>query len=161
MAEEFRLQLSADATKVESEISKITGKTYTLRFSTNGSRTEVTKYTDDLGRATTETTKYNSQNKLLSTTLKTVDNNYHTLGQTLSNTLSKVLQFGTATAIIAGVVQAMHQAVEVVKEYDAALTDFKKVSDLSGESLSDYTKKLGTLGESVARTKTEMIQGAT
>ena len=30
---------------------------------------------------------------------------------------------------------------DTIKEFDDALTDFKKVSDLSGESLQNYTEK--------------------
>ena len=39
------------------------------------------------------------------------------------------------------------------KDFDDALTEFKKVSDLSGDSLNEYTQQLGELGESVARTR--------
>ena len=37
-------------------------------------------------------------------------------------------------------------------EMDSALTDFKKVSDLSGDSLDQYVNKLQDLGSTVART---------
>ena len=34
---------------------------------------------------------------------------------------------------------------------DAAQTELKKVSDLSGKSLDDYTKKLAKMGQQVGR----------
>ena len=51
-------------------------------------------------------------------------------------------------------------AIDTIKEFDDALTEFKKVSDLSGESLDNYTKKLGELGTELGRTRTEMISSA-
>lgn len=42
--------------------------------------------------------------------------------------------------------------VEEVYELDGALTEFKKVSDLSGDSLDKYVDKLSEMGQSVART---------
>ena len=46
-------------------------------------------------------------------------------------------------------------------ELDKAITEFKKVSDLTGESLSRYVDKLGDLGQLTARTKSEMVEAAT
>ena len=37
----------------------------------------------------------------------------------------------------------------------------KKVSDLSGETLDNYVDKLSIMGSEVARTTSEMIEGAT
>ena len=42
--------------------------------------------------------------------------------------------------------------VDQVFELDTTLTDFKKVSDLSGAALDDYVSKLSEMGNSVART---------
>lgn len=58
-------------------------------------------------------------------------------------------------------VQLFSDMIEQVYELDGALTEFKKVSDLSGESLSAYVDRLGKIGETVARTTSEMVQGAT
>ena len=35
----------------------------------------------------------------------------------------------------------------------------RKVSDLEGQALDDYTKKLGELGETVARTRKFLCEG--
>ena len=37
----------------------------------------------------------------------------------------------------------------------------KKVSDLSGSALDDYVEKLSKLGDTVARTSSEMVDAAT
>ena len=42
--------------------------------------------------------------------------------------------------------------VDEVYALDSSLTEFKKVSDLSGASLDNYTSKLSEIGKTVART---------
>ena len=42
--------------------------------------------------------------------------------------------------------------VDEVYALDSSLTEFKKVSDLSGASLENYTNKLSEIGKTVART---------
>lgn len=73
----------------------------------------------------------------------------------------KVIQFGAVTAIIRGVTSGMGDMVQKTFELDAALTEFKKVSDLSGKGLEQYTDKAFKMGRSVAKTGTEMIEAAT
>ena len=57
--------------------------------------------------------------------------------------------------------KAIRGMVENVKELNAAQVELKKVSDLAGEALDKYTDKAYKAGESVARTGTEMVEGAT
>lgn len=77
------------------------------------------------------------------------------------STMGKVIKFQVITKIITGFTTACREAVNVVKEFDTALTEFKKVSDLSGDSLDSYTQKLGELGSAVARTRTQMVEAST
>lgn len=73
----------------------------------------------------------------------------------------KVIQFGAITAIIRGVTSGMGDMVKNVYELDGALTEFRKVSDLSGKGLERYTDQAYKVGKTVARTGTEMIEAAT
>lgn len=73
----------------------------------------------------------------------------------------KVIQFGAITAVIRGVTSGMGDMVKNVYDLDKALTEFKKVSDLSGKGLEQYTDQAYKVGKTVARTGTEMIQAAT
>lgn len=84
-----------------------------------------------------------------------------TLGQTFADTTKKVTQFYTSVSAINLVQNAFQSAMGTVKQFDDTLTDFKKVSDLSGQSLINYTKTLGDLGSEVARTREEMVASAT
>lgn len=57
--------------------------------------------------------------------------------------------------------QALQETKNAISEFDASLTEFKKVSDLGGDSLQDYVEKLGELGQEVGRTRAEMTDLAT
>lgn len=83
------------------------------------------------------------------------------LGSDFIDTTKKVAKFGVSTAVIGLFTASVANAVQIVKDFDDALTEFKKVSDLSGNSLNEYTQQLGELGESVARTRIEMVEAAT
>ena len=83
------------------------------------------------------------------------------LGQSFGDIVTKVGKFYLATKPIQMMQKAFDEAVETVKEFDDAVTELNKVSDLSGESLDDYTQKLGELGQTVARTRSEMVASST
>lgn len=150
---------------------------------------EVTTYTDKLGNMATVTkitadTGEQLSNKLTkvktvtndvsssldkaSTSAKNVGTNFNHSsreGQTLANQFvditKKVLAFGTATQVIMLFRQGISEAIDIVMKFDDTLTEFKKVSDLSGESLTNYTDKLSEMGKEVARTGREMLESAT
>lgn len=79
----------------------------------------------------------------------------------LGSTIPKVGAFAVATTAIGLFTGGVRSAIDQVFELDAAVTEFRKVSDLSGEALDDYTDKLSNLGSEVARTKAEMVSAAT
>ena len=131
------------------------------------------------------TTQYNKQGAILSQTINKVQRDYSKLRQQteevkrsqeelnqtvkssksifqdFADTFMKMAKFNTINLIYDQIVESMSKAVEITKEYNEVLTEFTKVSDLSGESLQNYTEKLGVLGLDVARTTSEMIDGAT
>ena len=67
----------------------------------------------------------------------------------------------TPTGLGANIFSSVYGVVEEVKEVDKALTEFKKVSDLRGSDLDDYSKDLAVSGREVARTMSDMIDAAT
>lgn len=62
------------------------------------------------------------------------------------------LTYQVANDVFRRSIQVISSMVEQVRELDSAITDFKKVSDLSGASLDSYVDKLTKAGQSVART---------
>ena len=75
-----------------------------------------------------------------------------TLGQDFLDTSKKVAKFGAITAILGAFTTVMYQAVDSILEMNKAQTEFKKVSDLSGESLKEFTQRATEAGMAVART---------
>lgn len=81
--------------------------------------------------------------------------------QTMGDIFEKMSKFYTVSQVIGLATSATRGWYEAVADLDSALTEFKKVSDLSGDSLEAYTDKLSALGKETARTKTEMVEAAT
>ena len=164
--QDFTLNLKANADGLDKSIRNVTDRTYTVKLKADGSsmRTltqDVTSADGKLQGVVKTMTKFDAQGNILNTTITKSAKNVKTWGQEFSDSFGKVLRFGTITALIGAFTSAMADAVKVVKEFDDAMTDLRKVSDLEGQALDDYTKKLGELGETVARTRVEMTQNAT
>jgi TP901 family phage tail tape measure protein len=98
--------------------------------------------------------------KNLGNSLNQVDKESKSLGQSFGDIVTKVGKFYLATKPIQMMQQAFDEALQSVKDFDDAMTDLRKVSDLDGEALTDYTIKLGELGEAVYRSRTEMTEAA-
>ena len=62
------------------------------------------------------------------------------------------LTFNVAHEVFSKFLSVVKDMAGQVYELDAALTEFKKVSDLSGSALDDYVDKLSQLGQEVGRT---------
>lgn len=62
------------------------------------------------------------------------------------------LTFQAANEIFSKSIQILGTMTEEVFKLDDSLTEFKKISDLSGDSLDRYTKNLARMGRQVART---------
>lgn len=139
----FKVKVQADGTQIK-ELNK-----------------EVEKAVDKQGNLTTTTKTLNQKTGEWNTTIKESSKQVKTLGQDFVETTAKVAKFGAVTAIIGAFTSAVAEAVQTVKEFDDTLTEFKKVSDLSGESLNEYTQQLGELGQTVARTRSEMVASST
>lgn len=71
------------------------------------------------------------------------------------------MSISVANAIMHEFIDIAGSMVDQVSELDAAITEFKKVSDLAGDSLDRYVEELGELGKLTARTTSEMVDAAT
>ena len=70
------------------------------------------------------------------------------------------LTYQAAYSIVSKSIGAISSMVGQVRELDSAITEFKKVSDLTGAALDNYVQQLGEMGSIVARTTSEMVEGA-
>ena len=62
------------------------------------------------------------------------------------------LSYQAGNLILDKTIKLITSMVDQVFELDSALTEFKKVSDLSGSSLDNYVSTLSAMGNTVART---------
>ena len=62
------------------------------------------------------------------------------------------LDFNTANEVFSKATEVIGSLAEQVLELDTALTEYKKVSSLSGAALDDYVDKLSEIGLTVGRT---------
>ena len=148
----FETQAKAAAKKVSSSV------TSTIKVSADGkSVTQLNKTlektVDDTGKVTSKMQAFNSATGQVTTTVKQSSTAVKGLGEDFVDTLGKVAKFGAVTAVIGAFTAAIAEAAKTVKDFDDAIVDYEKVSNLSGQALDDYTQKLGELGATVARTR--------
>ena len=168
-----KLQAVLDTSQIKHDLELISKKN-TVKFNVDGSKQftqETLKMRDAQGNLYNVMTKTSASGELLgrklTTTTKAMKSaDVATLGLVksggeLANIFKKVVEFGLVTDVIQLFSQVISEAVSAVFELDAAVTEFKKVSDLSGDALDDYTEKLGKMGQEVARTRAEMVDAAT
>lgn len=88
--------------------------------------------------------------------IKLPNNSFKDLSKNIDNVNESAedlgLTFNVANEIFQKSVEIIGNMVEQVYTLDSALTEFKKVSDLSGDSLDNYVNKLSQMGSAVART---------
>lgn len=82
-------------------------------------------------------------------------------GLGLLDVTKKVAAFGAVTTVIQGATAGIGDMVKNVFELDAALTEYKKVSDLGQKGIEKMTDSAFKMGRTVAKTGTEMVQAAT
>lgn len=159
----LRNQLDTFGSKYVLNISaNVTGLQQTSKLSTNigNIATNADRMASSMETARNASSKFASQ----------ATNDYNKLGRTIQGAIESQKSWGkvlvdqartrAVTLAINEVIQLTQEAVQTIKEFDDALTEMKKVCDLSGESLEKYTKQLGELGQELGRTRTEMVESA-
>lgn len=186
MADNFQLNLEAkvDVSAIRKQLKEV-GKTTKISIDSEGVQKavqNVTKFKDAVGNTTTVTQKFDKEGKYLNTTLsqtsrvaKDTAKEVKNVGDAVDNTGKQAMTLGerfTAAGrklqSVNGIFQALknaavtfEQTLQPLLEFEDSLTELKKVSDLSGESLDEYTKKLGQMGQEVGKSRKEMTDAAT
>ena len=134
-----------------------------------GQAVKKTEYLNERGihvattqrQITEATNKASAANKNFSNSTNQAAKSANTLNWSLSDAFRRLANFYLASLPIRAFQTAITDAVQVVKDFDSAITEMGKVSDYSGEKLKSYTRNLADLGTEVARTQTEMTEAAT
>ena len=83
------------------------------------------------------------------------------LGWTLSDAFSRLANFYLASLPLRALQSGISNTIETIKDFDSALIEFRKVSDLAGESLTNYVSKLAEMGELTGSTMQAMVEAST
>ena len=164
---DFYAKFRADTTQLVKDLKTVSAQqTFKVKVQADGTQVkelqkEVMKVVDSEGKMTTVTNTLNKKTGEFNQTLKESAKTAKTWSEEFSQSFEKVLRFGSVTAIIGAFTKGIHDAGQVVKEFDDTLVEFRKVSDLSGDSLTEYTKKLADLGQQTGSTMTAMVSAAT
>lgn len=100
----------------------------------------------------------NTQLKDTNTQLKDMPTNTETAQR---GVYKLATEFNNLKSTVLGLYSTLKALTQPVFELDASLTEFKKVSDLSGDSLDAYVEKLKGLRTEVGRSTAEMVDAAT
>ncbi len=79
----------------------------------------------------------------------------------LGKSFAKLSTYVSAAMIINEITRAIKDMITQVKELDSSLVELKKVTDLEGDSLEEFTEDAFKLGEEVGRTGKEVIDATT
>lgn len=151
----------ATTTKANGEIETVTKTTKSWKDA-NGYLHESITTVDKDGKqvgATIENIKKAEQDTAKQT--QEFGQQAQTLGERFANMVKNFATFYVATLPTQLFRQAISESVQLVKDFDNALIEFRKVSDLSGESLDAYTDKLARMGEVTGSTITAMVEAST
>ena len=176
----------ADLDKFRADAEKNGKINITINYDkAKGTKTQIEQLKTATGEYATVVTKLNSQGQALeqvitkvgrsannaSSGINKLNQSQQSLNSTaqrsksifsdFTDTFLKMAKFNTINLIYDGLINKMSEAIQITNEFDAAMTEFKKVTDTSKISLSEYTEELGKLGELTASTTTEMISAAT
>lgn len=81
--------------------------------------------------------------------------------QDFTDTFLKMAKFNTINMIYDGLIDKMSEAIQITNDFDAAMTEFKKVTDTTNLSLTEYTENLAKLGSAVGLGATSMLEAST
>ena len=79
----------------------------------------------------------------------------------LRRALRTLTQYYLASLPIRAVQTAITETIQTLRDFDSALIEFRKVSDLAGESLQNYIADLAELGEVTGSTMQAMVEAST
>lgn len=143
-----------DTNKLISETKSLLGQLGTASKNVDKNVRGLDNTTKKLNSSMDGTTK---KSKKAADAFNHTANHGKTLSKLFTDITKKVSAFGLVTQAILLLKRAMQEAVSVTVQYDEAITDFTKVSDLSGASLDKYTQKLGEMGKEVFRTRKHFL----
>lgn len=145
----FQILVAAtlDAANIQKQLNAISKKYGTMKINLDVDNTSLNNATNSL----------NNYQQGLKQTSEAAQNT----SQSIGDIIGKVTKFGAATLVINKFRQAIVDGYEAVKELDASVTEYRKVSELTDSQMGGFIDTARELGLTVARTADEMVEAAT
>ena len=144
----FQILVAAtlDAANIQKQLNAISKKYGTMKINLDVDNTSLNNATNSL----------NNYQQGLKQTSEAAQNT----SQSIGDIIGKVTKFGGATLIINKFRQAIVDGYGAVKELDASVTEYRKVSELTDSQMGGFIDTARELGLTVARTADEMVEAA-
>lgn len=152
--------VKVDTSTVQQQLNK-SGFKPTIKVQTqldDGKIRTTTKYVNGMKQSFTEV---DGVVKTVSSDMQVASTRVGQLGQNFLDTTGKVLKFGASTAIIGLFTASVSEGIKTVKEMDASLIELRKVTDLSGDGLKNFTQDAFEMGKDLSTTASNVTDAVT
>lgn len=153
-------QVQGELKKVFKEVNETSKFQIKVEFNKADVQNEFKKATKNLPKVEVRTTTKNKGGNYTSKAVQKASEVGKSVGDSGKSLIEKVSNWYLAQIPIRLLGATLRETKDAIMDFDSALTEFKKVSDLSGESLNNYVQELGQVGVEVARTRSEMVEFA-
>lgn len=142
--------------KVKLEVDKSGIKNSSIKVDTSSVKT-AQKDIQNLKQEIDNTNKTTIKPQIDTTTLTQTES----VMRRLTGSFSELLKLRASYSVISVFASAINQAKQSIMEFDSALTEYNKVTQLSSDGMEKQISKLKGYAKEVGRTTAEMIQGTT
>lgn len=161
-----RTSETKQAEKVKEEIDDVYKSLVNLQNAITKARnaqnkSEVNKLTEQYGSQKKRLDELSASYQKLTAQIKNQGGWMLNLKDSWTKAVRSFTTYMSVTTVFYQGVYAIKSMVSEVKNLDDSLTEFKKVSDLAGDSLDRYVKKAYEAGETVAKTGRQVIEAST
>lgn len=161
------VQVKVSDTELQKQLQTVGSKT-TVNVKVNADTSQIEKLKTTVNSTSKEIKDYASSsstvsqaNEQISVSADKASKSTKSLGADFVDTTLKVAKFGASTAVISMFYQAIQEAKEQVTTFDNSLAELRKVTDLSGESLSNFKQEAFDLAEQLSTTASNVMDATT
>lgn len=161
------VQVKVSDTELQKQLQTVGSKT-TVNVKVNADTSQIEKLKTTVNSTSKEIKDYASSsstasqaNEKISVSADKASKSTKSLGADFVDTTLKVAKFGASTAVIGVFYSAIQEAKEQVTIFDNSLAELMKVTDLSGDSLSNFKDEAFDLAEQLSTTASNVMDATT
>ena len=152
MNKEYYIKLQATIDDSQKTVSELNSKIKTLENKVSELKLKIDSQ---------KVSKANKQLASLNATAKEGKKQAEKWQYSWTKAFQSFTTYMSVTTVFYQTIHTIRDMIDEVTELDGALVELKKVTDLEGESLKQFTKEAYEAGANVAKTGTEMVEAAT